>query len=99
MFVDGKNLAVLLLEAGLCKVFALSAERSQYGKSLFEAEEIAKNARKKLWEVSINVIFIVHLKSICVEFNPGSYVVNYGFMYALCGRQVCLGLLHGTCNF
>ena len=70
MFVDGKNLAVLLLEAGLCKVFAPSAERSQYGKSLFEAEEVAKNARKKLWEVSINVIFIVHLKSVCIELTP-----------------------------
>ncbi len=58
MFVDGKNLAVLLLEAGLCKVFAPSAERSQYGKSLFEAEEVAKNARKKLWEVSINVYLL-----------------------------------------
>ncbi len=53
MFVDGKNLAVLLLEAGLCKVFAPSAERSQYGRSLFDAEEVAKNARKKLWEVGI----------------------------------------------
>ncbi len=25
------------------------------------------------------------LKSICVEFGPGSYVVNYGFIYAFCG--------------
>ncbi len=33
----------------------------------------------------------------CVEFSPGSYVVNYGFIYALCGGQVCLGLLHGKC--
>ncbi len=31
----------------------------------------------------------VELKSICVEFGPGSYVVNYGFIYALCGGQVC----------
>ncbi len=29
--------------------------------------------------------------------NLGSYVVNYGFIYALCGGQVCLGLLHGKC--
>ncbi len=36
------------------------------------------------------------LKSICVEFNPGS-LVNYGFIYALCDGQVCLGLLHGKC--
>ena len=53
IFVDGKNLAVLLLEAGLCKVFAPSAERSQYGRVLFEAEEGAKKARKKIWEVCI----------------------------------------------
>ena len=51
IFVDGKNLAVLLLEAGLCKVFAPSAERSQYGRVLFETEEGAKKARKKIWEV------------------------------------------------
>lgn len=51
-FVDGKNLAVLLLEAGLCKVFVPSAERSTYGKLLFDAEEVAKKARKKLWEVN-----------------------------------------------
>ena len=36
-------------------------------------------------------------KSICIELNLGSYVVNYGFIYALCGGQVCLGLLHGKC--
>ncbi len=30
----------------------------------------------------------LYLKSICVEFDPGSYVVNYGFIYALCGGQV-----------
>ncbi len=28
-----------------------------------------------------------------LKFDPGSYVVNYGFIYALCG---CMpGLLHG----
>ena len=37
------------------------------------------------------------LKFICIEFDPGSYVVNYGFIYTLCGGQVCLGLLHGKC--
>ncbi len=42
----------------------------------------------------INHYWKCTLKSICVEFNPGSYVVNYGFIYALCGGQVCLGLLH-----
>ena len=31
----------------------------------------------------------VELKSIYVEFGPGSYVVNYGFIYALYGGQVC----------
>ncbi len=32
-----------------------------------------------------------------IEFGPESYVVNYGFIYALCGGQVCLGFLHGKC--
>ncbi len=34
--------------------------------------------------------YTVQLKSICVEFDPGSYVVNYGFIYALCGGQVSI---------
>ncbi len=59
------------------------------------------------------VISIIHSAHILVKYytlymytrtkvcflNPGSYVVNYGFIYALhvCGGQVCLGLLHGKC--
>ncbi len=31
------------------------------------------------------VYMLAILKSICVEFGPGSYVVNYGFIYAFCG--------------
>ena len=27
---------------------------------------------------------VIILKSICFEFGPGSYVVNFGFIYGLC---------------
>ena len=34
------------------------------------------------------IINVCILKSICIEFNPGIYVVNYGFIYALCGGSL-----------
>ncbi len=50
-----------------------------------------------LWTVSVCTSSQqLVLKSICVEINHGSYVVDYGFII-LCGGQVCLGLLHGKC--
>ncbi len=30
--------------------------------------------------------------------TPGSYVVNYGFIYALCGGQVCLDFYMENAN-
>lgn len=50
--IEGKNLSVLLLEEGLCKVLP-QAERLTFGKALFNAEERAKEAKKNLWEVMI----------------------------------------------
>lgn len=49
--VDGKNLSVLLVEEGLCKVLP-QAERLSFGRSLFDAEEKAREAKKNVWEVS-----------------------------------------------
>ena len=49
--MDGKNLSVLLVEEGLCKVLP-QAERLSFGKSLFDAEEKAREAKKNLWEVN-----------------------------------------------
>ncbi len=63
IFVDGKNLAVLLLEAALCKVYAPSAERSHHGKAMFDAEEEAKKERKKIWEVCLIARMFFYLKA------------------------------------
>ena len=52
--VDGKNLSILLVEEGLCKVLP-QAERLTFGRALFDAEEKAREARKNLWEVRVNV--------------------------------------------
>ncbi len=35
--------------------------------------------------VYLHYIYSTIYKSICVEFGPGSYVVNYSFIYAFCG--------------
>ena len=48
--VEGKNLSVMLVEEGLCKVLP-QAERLTFGKLLFDAEEKAKEAKKNIWEV------------------------------------------------
>ncbi len=50
----------------------------------------------------LSTIFVVEmhwpgLKSICVEFDPGSYVVNYGFIMLYVVDKYCLGFLHGKC--
>lgn len=50
--VEGKNLSVMLVEEGLCKVLP-QAERLTFGKSLFDAEEKAREAKKNIWEVSL----------------------------------------------
>uniref|UniRef100_A0A1X7UNN1 Staphylococcal nuclease domain-containing protein 1 n=2 Tax=Amphimedon queenslandica TaxID=400682 RepID=A0A1X7UNN1_AMPQE len=49
MFVDGRNLAVSLVEEGYCKVLG-QAERSQYSRQLYGAEETARAGRKRTWE-------------------------------------------------
>ena len=50
--IEGKNLSVLLVEEGLCKVLP-QAERLTFGKALFDAEEKAREAKKNLWEVTL----------------------------------------------
>ena len=42
----------MLVEEGLCKVLP-QAERLTFGKSLFDAEEKAREAKKNLWEVRL----------------------------------------------
>ena len=42
----------MLVEEGLCKVLP-QAERLTFGKSLFDAEEKAREAKKNIWEVSL----------------------------------------------
>lgn len=49
LYVEGRNLTQLLVEEGLGKVHA-SADRSPHARSLYEAEQRAKEARKKVWE-------------------------------------------------
>ncbi len=34
-----------------------------------------------------------------IEFGPGSYVVNYGFIYALCGGQYAWDFYMENANF
>ena len=50
LYSEGKNLSVMLVDEGLSKVLP-QAERSSHGKSLFDAEEKAKVAKKNLWKV------------------------------------------------
>ena len=49
---NGENLAVLLLEAGMARVYHQSAERSPYYGDLVQAEAKAKDAKLKIWEVA-----------------------------------------------
>ena len=50
LYYDGKNLSTSLVSEGLCKLLP-QAERSVHAKELFDMEEKAKAARKKLWKV------------------------------------------------
>ena len=52
LYFDGKNLSTSLVTEGLCKVLP-QAERSVHAKELFDMEEKAKAARKKIWKVSL----------------------------------------------
>lgn len=61
--VEGKNLSVMLVEEGLCKVLP-QAERLTFGKSLFDAEEKAKESKKNIWEVSQGILDVVGKGSI-----------------------------------
>lgn len=47
---EGKNLSVALVLEGLSKVLP-QAERSVHAKELFDSEEKARVARKKIWKV------------------------------------------------
>ena len=50
LYFEGKNLSVSLVTEGLSKVLP-HAERSVHAKDLFEAEEKARAAKKKIWKV------------------------------------------------
>lgn len=49
LYVNRESFAKLLLEEGLAKVHAYSAEQSGHANELFSAEQKAKDARKGLW--------------------------------------------------
>jgi staphylococcal nuclease domain-containing protein 1 len=49
IFIDGENLAVMLVEEGLATVHEYSASQTQFANQLFEAEETARGARKNIW--------------------------------------------------
>ncbi|XP_065911934.1 staphylococcal nuclease domain-containing protein 1-like [Dysidea avara] len=49
MWVDGKNLSLILVQEGLSKVH-FTADRSQYAGALYSSEDQAKQAKKKVWE-------------------------------------------------
>lgn len=54
LYVEGKNLSVSLVTEGLSRVLP-HAERSVHGKELFECEEKARVARKKIWKVRVYI--------------------------------------------
>lgn len=49
LFVQGENLAVLLLQQGLASIHEFSASESQYATQLYEAERQAREQRKGIW--------------------------------------------------
>lgn len=49
LYINRENFAKVLVEEGLAKVHAYSAEQSGQGAELFAAEQKAKEARKGLW--------------------------------------------------
>lgn len=49
LWIDGANLSVLLVEAGLAKVYVTS-DHSDHYRALTEAEESARKAKLKLWK-------------------------------------------------
>ncbi len=51
-------------------------------------------AMNKLVQVGGALYKVITLKSLFVEFDPGSYVVNYGFTHWLTNMPA---LLHGKC--
>ncbi len=50
LYYEGKNLSISLVAEGLSKVLP-QAERSVHAKELFDNEEKARTARKKIWKV------------------------------------------------
>ena len=62
----------MLVEEGLCKVLP-QAERLTFGKSLFDAEEKAREAKKNIWEVSLECLSkstVSYFKKDCT-YQPG----------------------------
>ncbi|KAI9494738.1 hypothetical protein BDB00DRAFT_286742 [Zychaea mexicana] len=50
LFINGENLAVLLLQEGLANIHEYSANESQYTNQLYTAERNAQASRKGLWK-------------------------------------------------
>ncbi|KAI9251523.1 hypothetical protein BDA99DRAFT_552985 [Phascolomyces articulosus] len=50
LFINGENLAVLLLQEGLANIHEYSANESQYTNQLYGAERNARASRKGLWK-------------------------------------------------
>lgn len=50
VFVNRKNLAIMLLDNGLARVVPFSAERSSYAQEMFTAEKVAQQSRLRIWK-------------------------------------------------
>ncbi|XP_025099283.1 staphylococcal nuclease domain-containing protein 1-like isoform X2 [Pomacea canaliculata] len=70
LFVDGMNLSVALVEAGLAKVH-FTAERSPHFSALMKAQEQAKSGRLKIWST------FEEPKQEAVVEEPSERQVNY----------------------
>ncbi|BFZ25083.1 hypothetical protein BsWGS_28122 [Bradybaena similaris] len=70
LFVDGVNLSVALVEAGLAKVH-FTAEKSPFYKTLLEKEAKAKEEKLKIWAN------FVEEKEVKVEEEPVERKINY----------------------
>ena len=74
--IEGKNLSVMLVEEGLCKVLP-QAERLAFGKSLFDSEEKAKEAKKNIWEVRMfEQYYSIVSNSPVLSGSRGSYMLH-----------------------
>ena len=69
------------MEEGLCKVLP-QAERLSFGKSLFDAEEKAREAKKNLWEVKSCPP--KRISGPCGIFYPGTVIEHHMRLVFVC---------------